>query len=605
MKAVIFDMDGVLINTEPLHYRCWKEILKEKNGIDLDYEVYLPCIGSTRGFFMDLINENYGPVFDDVDKMNALMKEKKAQITEAEGFPEMPGIKEALKQLKDEGYLLAVASSSPAYAIKDALKSLDMEKYFTVVMSGDYVEHPKPAPDTFLVTAEKLGMEPEDCLVVEDSTNGGGAARAAGMKCIWFHNPDSGRQDIPDAVLEFPDDRLPVTKAKEVTKAVTALIGLDRGQFTQIAMLAQGDFMKLLFSKTEERSKIFREIFHTRPYLAFQEKMKNASGRLQEQYEDVSKSILQYMKDISCDEDDVLAADVKKIRESKAVVHADKVLELLETLTNQDADSVKEKKKNLTKIEKDLEELNQRIGKAEAVIRAKKELEKAEQTIAEKTPTLEELEMALKKEQEKVPEREQLTEEIGKRQEKLAEYDELKKLQKQIKELEKQIEILKGRESRYQEKKAQMQAQLEQKRNLLEQLKDAEIKVLKVTAEQKEVSVRKETAEDILIQYKRYQRQKKSVEEAQKAYLVMQEECTERKTQLAWMERAFLDEQAGILAKVLKTGEPCPVCGSVRHPCPAQMTEVHRRKKSLKNTGKRLLMWRKRRMMQALRQMKS
>ena len=79
-----------------------------------------------------------------------------------------------------------------------------MEKYFTVVMSGDYVEHPKPAPDTFLVTAEKLGMEPEDCLVVEDSTNGGGAARAAGMKCIWFHNPDSGRQDIPDAVLEFP-----------------------------------------------------------------------------------------------------------------------------------------------------------------------------------------------------------------------------------------------------------------------------------------------------------------------------------------------------------------------------------------------------------------
>ena len=87
----------------------------------------------------------------------------------------------------------------------------------------------------------------------------------------------------------------------------------------------------------------------------------------------------------------------------------------------------------------------------------KKELEKAEQTIAEKTPTLEELEMALKKEQEKVPEREQLTEEIGKRQEKLAEYDELKKLQKQIKELEKQIEILKDRESRYQEKKAQMQ----------------------------------------------------------------------------------------------------------------------------------------------------
>ena len=175
--------------------------------------------------------------------------------------------------------------------------------------------------------------------------------------------------------------------------------------------------------------------------------MKNASGRLQEQYEDVSKSILQYMKDISCEEDDVLATDVKKIRESKAVVHADKVLEVLEILTNQDADSVKEKKKNLTKIEKDLEELNQRIGKAEAVIRAKKELEKAEQTIAEKTPTLKELEMALKKEQGKVPEREQLTEEIGKRQEKLAEYDELKNFRNRSKSLRNRIEILKDRES--------------------------------------------------------------------------------------------------------------------------------------------------------------
>ena len=69
----------------------------------------------------------------------------------------MPGIKEALKQLKDEGYLLAVASSSPAYAIKDALKSLDMEKYFTVVMSGDYVEHPKPAPDTFRCNGRETG----------------------------------------------------------------------------------------------------------------------------------------------------------------------------------------------------------------------------------------------------------------------------------------------------------------------------------------------------------------------------------------------------------------------------------------------------------------
>ncbi len=119
-----------------------------------------------------------------------------------------------------------------------------------------------------------------------------------------------------DAVLEFPNDRLPVTKAKEVTKAVTELIGLDRDNLPDCNAGA-GRFYEASVFKNEERSKIFREIFHTRPYLAFQEKMKNASSKMQEQYEDVSKSILQYMKDISCDEDDVLAADVKKIRRAK------------------------------------------------------------------------------------------------------------------------------------------------------------------------------------------------------------------------------------------------------------------------------------------------
>ena len=77
IEAVIFDMDGVLINTEPLHYQCWVEIFKERYGIDLDYEVYKPCIGSTRLHFMNLIKENYGITFESLEVMNQIMKEKK------------------------------------------------------------------------------------------------------------------------------------------------------------------------------------------------------------------------------------------------------------------------------------------------------------------------------------------------------------------------------------------------------------------------------------------------------------------------------------------------------------------------------------------------
>ena len=104
-------MDGVLINTEPLHYQCWVEIFKERYGIDLDYEVYKPCIGSTRLHFMNLIKENYGITFESLAVMNQIMKEKKDEIIARDGFPEMPGVGQMLCCLKDAGYRLAVASS--------------------------------------------------------------------------------------------------------------------------------------------------------------------------------------------------------------------------------------------------------------------------------------------------------------------------------------------------------------------------------------------------------------------------------------------------------------------------------------------------------------
>ena len=219
IKAVIFDMDGVLINTEPLHYQCWVEIFKERYGIDLDYEVYKPCIGSTRLHFMNLIKENYGITFESLEVMNQIMKEKKDEIIARDGFPEIPGVGQMLCCLKDAGYRLAVASSSPKPVITETLETLDLMKYFDVVTSGDEVKNPKPAPDTFLAAAEALLLDPSACMVVEDSTNGGKAAKAAGMSCVWFHNPDSGDQQIPDAVLEIsswdPSSAEKIMKASE------------------------------------------------------------------------------------------------------------------------------------------------------------------------------------------------------------------------------------------------------------------------------------------------------------------------------------------------------------------------------------------------------
>ena len=110
-------------------------------------------------------------------------------------------MKEAIKRLHDEGFRLEVASSSAGYYIGRVLDALEIRQYFECYTSGEEVEHPKPAPDTFLRAMEKLNLKPEDCIIVEDSTNGGKAAAAAGAKCVWFHNPDSGDQQILHAVL--------------------------------------------------------------------------------------------------------------------------------------------------------------------------------------------------------------------------------------------------------------------------------------------------------------------------------------------------------------------------------------------------------------------
>ena len=133
--------------------------------------------------------------------MNRRMEEKKKEIVEKEGFPQCEGIREVLEKLHQEGYLLAVGSSSPEDVIRKVLKDLDLAQYFSAFISGENMTHPKPAPDTFLAAAEALLLDPSACMVVEDSTNGGKAAKAAGMSCVWFHNPDSGDQQIPDFFL--------------------------------------------------------------------------------------------------------------------------------------------------------------------------------------------------------------------------------------------------------------------------------------------------------------------------------------------------------------------------------------------------------------------
>ena len=193
-------MDGVLINSEPFHYRVWKETLKER-GVDLDYDIYKDCIGSTMGFLMGLLHKHYGISFQDSSLVRE-MRKKKEDLMKKEGYPPLiPYVKELLQKLARQGYRMAVASSSPQLYIEEVTRHWEIGQYFDKLVSGESVEKPKPAPDIFLKAAGELGLRPEECMVVEDSENGCRAARNAGITCMAYYNPDSGKQDLGSAYM--------------------------------------------------------------------------------------------------------------------------------------------------------------------------------------------------------------------------------------------------------------------------------------------------------------------------------------------------------------------------------------------------------------------
>ena len=198
LKGIIFDMDGVLINSEPFHYQVWKEALK-KRGINLDYEIYKPCIGSTVQVLMQILHEHYG-VDEKDDSLPLEVKNLKQEMIEKQGYPPLiPYVKDMLERFHEAGYQMAVASSSPQAYIENVTSYWGISPYFQVLVSGEHVEHSKPAPDIFLKTADILGLLPEECLVIEDSENGCRAAKAAGMTCMAYYNPDSGKQNLQTA----------------------------------------------------------------------------------------------------------------------------------------------------------------------------------------------------------------------------------------------------------------------------------------------------------------------------------------------------------------------------------------------------------------------
>lgn len=312
-----------------------------------------------------------------------------------------------------------------------------------------------------------------------------------------------------DAQLIYPDERQPVTKSKEVTKAVTELMGLDYRQFTQIAMIAQGDFQKLLLAGTAQRSEIFRQIFHTGLYQELQNRLKDEVKKRWKEYDEIRRSIYQYLNSVMCEEDSVFLPELNRLKKEKFEGSVGRGLELLGSLLEQEKGSLAEMEKKIRELEQEIQKEDQLLGKARQNAQLCEELKKCQEELISLAPALEEKKQAFEDAKQAALKIVELEQEVRAFQEKLEKYRKLEEYRKTGEENESRIKtLLKSREDTKQQKLAQ-EAQL--------QTEKEELLTLKNTGEERErLSHRKETLEGSLRELERLKDEWKRAKETLK-----------------------------------------------------------------------------------------
>ena len=373
------------------------------------------------------------------------------------------------------------------------------------------------------------------------------------------------------AALTYPDGHL-VTKPKEVNAAIRDILGLDREQFAQVAMIAQGDFLKLLLADTKERQKIFRNIFHTNLYVELQDQLSKQANKVKYQWEDVQDSIRQYVDGILCSEEYEHTDMIRQAKEGALPIA--EVLTALDVLLESDAALRNALERNLQETDTALEETVALLTKAESREKIKKDLAKAEEKEASTKVLLQQSQEALEAEQAKKPRQEQLSREITAIDLSLKDYDRLAELESTLQDANAQKSKAEEDCVAASERKTALSAEIDRLKEEQKALETISVEKEKLLRQKQEQHQKRTDLQKLIADIAQYHTQQKNWETAQQLYLAAYEKSSDLQQEYDTKNKAFLDEQAGIIASRLEEGKPCPVCGSVHHPTPAVMADT-------------------------------
>lgn len=381
---------------------------------------------------------------------------------------------------------------------------------------------------------------------------------------------DGMKKQGADATLYLPDGQV-VYKVKDVNARVEGILGINRDQFAQIAMLAQGDFLKLLLADTKQRQDIFRKLFDTNYYRTLEAELEEARKEIHAKVDKSRSSVNQYIDDISVDENDVLKIEVDKAQSNQMTT--EDIMLLLAKLIAQDSSAKAQLEGELMEINQALEKVNGNIKLAQAMEKSKDDLENAKNALVAMEPVEKELKEKEKAAADELKKKEKLTAEAAKIETELESYEAIDKLEQGINIDSESLKADKEGLSNSNLEIEEQKKTLEELTNEQKQYKDINAIIERLKSEQASINTEEESLQELKKALEEYDEGIKLLSELQQKYIEDNDNFLASNNHYEMMDQAFRNGQAGILAEKLVDGQKCPVCGSTAHPEKARLTE--------------------------------